>query len=545
MPAFLRRGLGELGSWREWRLSTKIMVIFLVVALGSIFFISRQTNQSYTNALTGVAEDRQKSLADTVAIQVDSQVLLYRNEAVQVATDPDVISFMTLPADQQNQAGAALLKRLTPVLSTDPDYRLVLMIRADGQVILSNEPGLAGQSYADEEFFRQGLAAASGAPYFSDISLAEDRQHQVMYVAEPIRDAVGKTLGVAAIRLSPDRVAAPLHAPRVTQDSKAAFLVNRVGIILANSSSPALNYRALGGLDPVQTAQVKQQFLLDRVDSLGLDDLSNQVAGATTTDVTEAQLFKSVGSKQNDVIGFSPVQHQRWTVMVSQDQAVFTKAVNDLSNGQLFLTLILALIIGGLVIFAGRMFESTERESLSDPLTGLANRRFFQEILLRELRRAQRGNNPVTLLICDIDHFKGVNDTYGHNVGDEVLEQVAGIMLSTVRATDFVIRYGGEEFVILLPETRLADAVAVADKLRKTVGDTILESTSRPGITLKVTISAGVAAFPTDGNTGEQLILKADKALYFAKQSGRNRVCTVAEMEGEAAPVPVPAAGKR
>ncbi|MDP9325199.1 MAG: GGDEF domain-containing protein, partial [Candidatus Dormibacteraeota bacterium] len=216
---------------------------------------------------------------------------------------------------------------------------------------------------------------------------------------------------------------------------------------------------------------------------------------------------------------------------VSEDQAVFTAEVSDLSRTQFFNAAFLALIIGGLVIFAGRLFESTERESLSDPLTGLANRRFLQEIMLRELRRAQRSNQPVSLIIADIDHFKGVNDTYGHNVGDEVLEQIAGIMLSSVRATDFVIRYGGEEFVILQPETRAADAAAVADKLRKTIGDTIMESTSRPGITLKVSISAGVAAFPVDGQTGEQVILKADKALYWAKQHGRNRVATVHDVE--------------
>jgi two-component system cell cycle response regulator len=133
--------------------------------------------------------------------------------------------------------------------------------------------------------------------------------------------------------------------------------------------------------------------------------------------------------------------------------------------------------------------------------------------------------------VADIDHFKGVNDTYGHNVGDEVLEQVAGIMLTSVRATDFVVRYGGEEFVILLPETRVADAQQVADKLRKTIGDTIMESTTRPGITLKVSVSAGVAAYPVDGGSGEELILKADKALYYAKQHGRNRVVTVTEAE--------------
>jgi diguanylate cyclase (GGDEF)-like protein len=261
---------------------------------------------------------------------------------------------------------------------------------------------------------------------------------------------------------------------------------------------------------------------------MGQDNLHDKIAGATDSGFTRAHL---VNEKETDVIGWAPVPEQRWTVMVTEDQSVFTAEVSDLSRTQFFNAAFLALIIGGLVIFAGRLFESTERESLSDPLTGLANRRFLQEIMLRELRRAQRSNQPVSLIIADIDHFKGVNDTYGHNVGDEVLEQIAGIMLSSVRATDFVIRYGGEEFVILMPETRAADASQVADKLRKTIGDTIMESTSRPGITLKVTISAGVAAFPADGQTGESVILKADKALYWAKQHGRDQVASIHEIQ--------------
>jgi diguanylate cyclase (GGDEF)-like protein len=335
---------------------------------------------------------------------------------------------------------------------------------------------------------------------------------------------------VAAVRLAPDHVAAPLTSKDLVSQHRDGYLISQQGVILANSVNGDYNYRTLGGLDPIQLAQVKQQYGIDNVTSMGQNNLADKVAGATDSGFTQANLLSS---KETDVIGWAPVPEQRWTVMVSENQSVFTAEVTDLSRTQFFNAGYLALIIGGLFIFAGRLFESTERESLSDPLTGLANRRFLQEILLRELRRAQRSNQPVSLIIVDIDHFKGVNDTYGHNVGDEVLEQIAGTMLSSVRATDFVIRYGGEEFVILQPETRAADGATVADKLRKTIGDTIMESTSRPGITLKVTISAGVAAFPVDGQTGDQVILKADKALYWAKQHGRNRVATVHDVEDD------------
>jgi diguanylate cyclase (GGDEF)-like protein len=397
--------------------------------------------------------------------------------------------------------------------------------------VISNEPGVQGQDFSDREFFTRGVVAPSGEPYISDITLAEDRRSQIMYTSLPIRDAVGKVLGVAAVRIVPDHVAAPLKTRDLASQNSSGLLVSRQGVILANSANPALNYQALGSLDPVQVDTVRKQFNMDRVQSLRLEELADRISGGTSRPgFTTAHLLTP---NETDVIGYSPVQRQRWTVLVVENQAVFTADVNDLTRNQFFNTVILALFIGGLVILAGRMFESTERESLSDPLTGLANRRFFQEILLRELRRAQRGNQAMSLIIADIDHFKGVNDTYGHNVGDEVLEQVGSIMLSSVRATDFVIRYGGEEFVVLMPETRLPDALQVANKLRKTIGDTILESTSRPGMTLKVTISGGVASFPLDGQTGEQLILRADRALYWAKENGRNRIATMADVEGE------------
>jgi diguanylate cyclase (GGDEF)-like protein len=525
--------IAEFKNIRDWRLSTKIMIAFLIASMGAIFFLAKLTQQRSTEVLTGAQSKLLTSLAGSLSIQVDSQVLQYRRDATQVATDPETVNFFAAPPAVQEGSGGPLLKRLTPALTADPDYRLLLLLDGSGHVVLSNEAGEQGQDFSQKEFFSRGLAAPADQPYVSDISLAEDHRTQILYIALPVRDALGKVLGVAAIRLSPEHVASPLFSKDLLSQHRSGFLINQQGIILANSASPSLNYQSLGALDPVELDSVRKQFGLAQVQSLHLDNLGDRISGGNSdAGFVTAQLLSA---HENDVIGFSPVSRQRWTVLVVEDQAVFTAEVNDLTRNQFFNTLILAVIIGSLVILAGRMFETTERESLSDPLTGLANRRFFQEILLRELRRAQRSNQPLSLIIADIDHFKGVNDTYGHSVGDEVLEQVGSIMLASVRATDFVIRYGGEEFVVLMPETRSADAVAVANKLRKTIGDTILESTSRPGMTLKVTISAGVGAFPGDGQTGEELILRADRALYWAKEHGRNRVSTMADVDGESA----------
>lgn len=519
----------ELRSIRYWRLSTKIMVGFLILSMAAIFALARLTEQRSTEVLTNTDAKLLTSLAGSLAIQVDSQVLQYRRDATQVATDPETVNYMSATRGDQQVRGGALLKRLTPALTADPDYRLLLLLDPSGHVVLSNEAGEQGQDFSQIEAFTRGLIAPAEQPYVSDISLAEDHRTQVMYIAMPVRDAIGKVLGVAAIRLAPDHVASPLFGKDLASQHRFGFLANQQGVILANSVGAGLDYQTLGSLDPVQSDSVRKQFNLDRVQSLKLDDLADKVSGGTgDAGFTTAHLLSS---HENDVVGYSSVTRQRWTVMVVEDQAVFTAEVNDLSRNQFFNTLILALIIGSLVILAGRMFENTERESLSDPLTGLANRRFFQEILLREMRRAQRSNQPLALIIADIDYFKGVNDTYGHNVGDEVLAQIGSIMLSSVRATDFVIRYGGEEFVVLMPETRAPDAVQVANKLRSTIGDSILESTSRPGMTLKVTISGGVAAFPADGQTGEQLILRADRALYWAKEHGRNQIATMAYVD--------------
>ncbi len=163
--------------------------------------------------------------------------------------------------------------------------------------------------------------------------------------------------------------------------------------------------------------------------------------------------------------------------------------------------------------------------ALTDPLTHTHNRRALIERLTEELERARRYSLALALLIVDLDHFKTVNDSYGHLVGDEVLRGVARMLQREARAVDVVARYGGEEFIVILPETTAEGAVALAERIRERIANTPPVAGGEYGW-LRVTVSIGVATVPSShANSPEELIALADAALYRAKAEGRNRVC--------------------
>ena len=159
--------------------------------------------------------------------------------------------------------------------------------------------------------------------------------------------------------------------------------------------------------------------------------------------------------------------------------------------------------------------------SLTDALTGVGNRRMLDEALAREVERARRQGQALSLLILDIDHFKRVNDTWGHETGDRVLRETGSSLLQMLRATDIATRMGGEEFVVLLPATALAEAVVCAERFRAAL------ATHDFALAAPVTSSFGVAALQPQEN-GSALLARADGALYLAKQQGRNRVVAAA-----------------
>lgn len=165
-----------------------------------------------------------------------------------------------------------------------------------------------------------------------------------------------------------------------------------------------------------------------------------------------------------------------------------------------------------------------EQLAQTDPLTQLLNRRALTERITAEMERALRYDSTLALLMIDLDHFKRVNDTYGHLVGDDVLRDVAKLLVDTIRVSDIVARYGGEEFLVLLPETDDAGAESFADRIRAAVEEhDFTDSGEHPQ--LRLTSSIGVAMYPAARiESVEDLFARADAALYRAKADGRNRV---------------------
>jgi len=168
-----------------------------------------------------------------------------------------------------------------------------------------------------------------------------------------------------------------------------------------------------------------------------------------------------------------------------------------------------------------RLFAEKEQQSLTDALTGCLNRRGFDLRLESALRLAADTGQPLSLVMVDIDHFKHVNDTYGHSVGDQVLRALASLLREEIDGEIRAARYGGEEFALILPQREIEEASALAERIRARVA-----YTSVPEVGDTITASFGVAAFPLHGSSRASLIESADEALYQAKNTGRNRVCT-------------------
>lgn len=181
----------------------------------------------------------------------------------------------------------------------------------------------------------------------------------------------------------------------------------------------------------------------------------------------------------------------------------------------------------------GETLEQLRQLATHDPLTGLKNRREFERLLAEEVQRCARFQRPFTLVVCDIDFFKKINDTHGHPAGDAVLKHVAGLLGGQLRTVDRLARIGGEEFAIIMLETNREDAVQTIERLLVLLRETPCQLPGSDQL-VNITLSAGLATMPEDADSPQALFDAADKALYTAKRTGRNRLVTAG---GKAAPV--------
>ena len=223
--------------------------------------------------------------------------------------------------------------------------------------------------------------------------------------------------------------------------------------------------------------------------------------------------FLSIPLKLNNnkVIGVLNVHKRETNAFRDTDKMLFTAIAHNVA----------------IAIERARNYENAQRVSMVDELTTLFTRRYFLESSQREFSQAERCGQFFSIIMADVDHFKYFNDTYGHLLGDAVLRKLASVLKLNVRQSDVLARYGGEEFIILLPGTNKPGAVASAEKLRAAIEKELAIEVGE-GRKEKVTITVGVASYPEDGKTVEEITAVADRFLYLGKEGGRNRVVSTA-----------------
>lgn len=222
---------------------------------------------------------------------------------------------------------------------------------------------------------------------------------------------------------------------------------------------------------------------------------------------------------------FEPVPHAEYTILTAAGtrraiSASYTPIQTAPGRP------IWAVVVMRDVTLQQRRERRLARQAMRDPLTGLWNRTALKDTFTKELKRAVRHRRPLAVLVADIDGFKRYNDTYGHLAGDALLKALAGVLRAGRRATDLVVRYGGDEFVLLLPETDVAGGMVVAERVGYLIPEFPFVVPEHPAVPSRrpVTISVGVAVFPEDGVTTEALLAAADARLYEAKRQGGRRV---------------------
>ncbi|MDB5619044.1 MAG: hypothetical protein JWQ24_3282 [Tardiphaga sp.] len=272
-------------------------------------------------------------------------------------------------------------------------------------------------------------------------------------------------------------------------------------------------------LDQIHDTYLSQVRTTDRIDHVGarviseIDDVMGLISDALGMTESFGQTLKGASDK----LSFATDQEQLKSVIEglvksTRETRDTNKALEERLNSS-----------KSEVSNLQRSLEAIRAESLTDPLTGLGNRKYFDRALASAIDVSHRQNEPLSFLMLDIDHFKSFNDNYGHLTGDQVLRLVGQSLKQTIKGADITARYGGEEFAVVLPNTPLRQALTVADHIRRAVMSKELKKKSTGEILGRVTVSIGVSLLQP-GDEMESLIGRADACLYAAKRNGRNRV---------------------
>ena len=451
----------------------------------------------------------------------------------------DLKTFGTSYEVTENIGGGAgshrLLEFLNSVNRRFPDFEELMVITPDQRTVAFTGR-TAGKLLLPGDWLLKAREGESilGAPQRSDSTGAV-----TMEIAVAVQNPAGRFLGVLAARLNFGSIEDPLRELAPGTDGRLA--------VIGRDGQPIVHIR--GGAAPFPVATIRDLEQADgatvaytATDGTAVLGALGEVPGAewmTVTEIPAATAFADIRRLRNTtmltvlalllVVG-SLAYGLGLLVVLPLER--LSRAADQVAGGDLDVAVPVSgggevsQLTGVFNDMVRRLREGRlelERLSVTDELTGLANRRHLDTELEREIQRHERHKRALAVLMLDVDRFKALNDTHGHPAGDAVLRQLAEVLEKNTRKGDTVARFGGEEFVVILPETPAAGAVHLAEKIRAAVEAhpfTIDEN----GATVHATISIGLARFPDHARTLDTLISAADQALYRSKQGGRNRV---------------------
>ena len=463
-------------------------------------------------ALGLIIQHRQHALEDATQTNLKTTRLtsLYLTHLLETSTRllDDVSGIVRQHGMQHlaNQEGWDFLKRL---VNSYPEIQSILLIQGSGQLLLTTNEPFSPQrrvDLSDREYFIQHRDGKDLV--FGEQLVGRTSGRKTTPISRAIRTPDGRLQGIVVVTIESE-IFSQLFIDADYTDNKEITLLREDGAVFA---------RIPEQLNPGR--RFPQAEVLKRAEE------------------TERGAFSAISSISGElqIMVYEKLADAPLVVVTSQDERRVLAPWGLFSLSIVVVLLVLLMPLAGAsyhTLRAARRMQQLQDEleklAHTDFLTGLDNRRHFMGQAERELLRAQRYATQTAILMFDLDHFKAINDTYGHGNGDRVLRDVAHYVTRTLREADIIGRIGGEEFAILLPQADCAQAEEVAWRLCKGVADLVIDS--EQGTPLRITISVGIAmAYPDEKAPLHNLLGQADRALYEAKNRGRNQVCATWQM---------------
>ncbi len=528
----LRNGFSDN---RELIASFLILFIPVSLLLASIFYAFSNQIREYELQTTLLREEWALSSASELTTLLFEQKL---SDLMVLAEGEVMRNYLH---DQSLKNWVHLAREFSLFARRKPNYFQVRFIDSEGmEVVRINNSALGQEIVPHSEmqnkrsryYFQEAIKLAEGDVYISPLDLnvehgeIEQPIKPTLRFAAPVYDGYGKKRGIVIINYAPDELLQGV-ADNFKTLHGVAMMLNRDGYWLQGPPQEQLwgfmygSEETFAGRKP----EVWRQILSSEEGTLYTSD------GIYVFQKAHPVNRNRLGTLENVVPAALPgsATGERFWIYLSY---ISNELIEELTAKRMIFAaagyLLLFLVTGVIsVLFAKnsvqkkQAFRKLQLYAITDDLTGLANRRELDKVALSEFKRAIRFSRRLSVLMLDLDHFKDVNDTYGHNTGDLVLKYVADICADTIRGQDFLARYGGEEFTILLPETGFESAGQLAQR----ICDVIAARPYQDGHhMIPMTISIGVSEIEDTDEDIDDLMFRADKSLYEAKRRGRNRV---------------------